>query len=85
MGSLGDREFQSYRLVRKGKTATDEDGTPKWSQYALGVVGEDGSSLNPTDLLGFLLVEQRLTNKLLGLLLQQLGGFYAEDGLSNTG
>lgn len=37
---------------------------------------------NDVDIMGLMLAEMRLTNRLLSNLLIQLGGFYAEDGLS---
>lgn len=67
MGALTDRQFQSYRLVKKGRKAEDDDGTTKHQQYAVGVVSWDGEPLtNATDrLLAELILEQRRTNLLL--------------------
>ncbi len=68
MGTLNDRQFQSYRKSRPGRVVVDK--TPHREEFAQAVVDADGAPLaDPlTDLLSQMLAEQRRTNLLLQIL-----------------
>ncbi len=66
--SLGDRQFESFRRVQPGRVVKNRTGEASHhEEYAIAVVGVDGESLPLTteQLLGQLVLEQRLTNLLL--------------------
>lgn len=71
MATLRDRQFQTTRVVRPGRTVEDKFGEKRFAEEAAtAVVSPDGDSIleDASSLLRLLLLETRRTNALLELL-----------------
>lgn len=91
-GTLGDRHYQSYRLVQPGRRVlvahpleyTDKRGGDQAEEYAIAVVGPDGGGIEVmslAELMGELIYELRALR--VAMMLQ---GTAADlhDGVENT-